>query len=56
MLDQTFVDKLDLKELATQLKENFELRGGGDKKTLTGGGGKFDASLQKFIVGWFKKK
>jgi len=53
---EQFADKVDLKNFATQLKENFGLRGGGDKTTLQGGGGKFDAKLKTFVHDWLAKK
>ena len=54
-LDKQFANRADLKEFATQLQENFGLRGGGDKTTLQGGGGKFDAKLEAFVREWLTK-
>jgi len=47
-----FADKLDLQNLATQLKENLGIRGGGDKTNLQGGMTKFDADLKTFVENW----
>ncbi len=47
---------LNLKNLATWLKENYNLRGGGSKTMLQGGGGKFDPKLKNSLIEWIKSQ
>jgi len=53
-VDKTFADRLNLKEFSILLKENHNLRGGGSKTILQGGGEKFDAKLKSFVFEWLK--
>jgi len=49
-----FADKLNLQKLASQLKEKFGMRGGGNKTNLQGGMAKFDPKLKSFVVEWIE--
>jgi alanyl-tRNA synthetase len=52
---EQFADRVDLKKFATWLNEEHELRGGGQRDTLQGGGSKFDANLKQSMSQWVKK-
>lgn len=55
-ISNRFADRLDFKEFGTWLKENANLRGGGSKNILQGGGAKFDANLKDMLKEWIKKQ
>jgi hypothetical protein len=44
-----------LNEFCSWLKEERGLRGGIEKNTIQGGGGKFDAKLKEEIQHWIQK-
>lgn len=46
--------QVNLKDFAAWLKDEHNLRGGGSKMTLQGGGAKFDGKLADAIKGWLK--
>ena len=50
-----FADRLNMKNFGSFLKETAQLRGGGSKNILQGGGAKFDANLKNHIVDWLQK-
>lgn len=51
-----FAKQVNLKEFGTWLKDHAQLRGGGSKNTLQGGGAKFDANLKELIKGWLTQQ
>lgn len=53
-VDKQFSDRLDLKEFSALLKEKHNLRGGGSKTIIQGGGDKFDAKLKTSVFEWLK--
>ncbi|MEX0940349.1 MAG: alanine--tRNA ligase [Candidatus Babeliales bacterium] len=56
ILADQFESQINLKAFATWLKDTFELRGGGKKGTLQGGGPAIDINqLKEGIVAWLKK-
>ncbi|MEX0849383.1 MAG: alanine--tRNA ligase [Candidatus Dependentiae bacterium] len=51
-MSDELADHLDIKKFSTWLKKNANLRGGGSKNILQGGGATFDANLKKNIIQW----
>ena len=54
-LAKTFKDKLDLKQLALFLRENFNLRGGGSPTMIHGGGASTPKNLKPDLAAWLEK-
>ena len=54
-LSKEFESRLNLKDFASWLKEEYGLRGGGPKNTLQGGGAKFDAKLGDDLKTWMEQ-
>ncbi len=54
-LSKQLEDHLNLKNFASWLKKEHNLRGGGAKNTLQGGGGKFDTNLGEAIKTWVQQ-
>jgi alanyl-tRNA synthetase len=54
-LSGEFLNKLDLKQFATWLKDKHDLHGGSTKNSVRGGGEKFEAHLGDRIKGWLEK-
>lgn len=53
-LSPQLAGQVDLKNLATLLKDKHGMQGGGSKNTLQGGGGKFDTKLKDALIAWLK--
>jgi len=53
-LSKTLISKLDLKKLATFLKTNLNLQGGGNQETLQGGGDK-NTKIKEELKNWILK-
>ncbi|MCX5922379.1 MAG: alanine--tRNA ligase [Candidatus Dependentiae bacterium] len=51
-LSSEFASMVNLKDFATWLKDNHQLRGGGNTNSLQGGGVKFDSNLETAISEW----
>ncbi len=49
-------NKLDIKQFGAWLKEDAQLRGGGSKNILQGGGAQFDANLKDMIKAWIENQ
>ncbi len=49
-------NQLDLKKFGSWLKDHANLRGGGSKNTLQGGGAKFDAHLKDQMKEWLSNR
>lgn len=54
-LSPQLAERVDLKNLATFLKDKHGMQGGGSKNSLQGGGGKFDAKLKDALTAWLKQ-
>ncbi len=53
-LSDQFANRVNLKNFAAWLKDEYGLRGGGTKNSIQGGGGKFDPELETAITAWLK--
>jgi len=56
ILSDQLTNRLNLENFASWLKEEYDLRCGGPKNTLQGGGDKFDANLGDDIKTWIKQQ
>jgi alanyl-tRNA synthetase len=56
MVSPNFSDKLNLKNFASFLKDEFAIKGGGTGTTLQGGMGKFSTELKEGIKRWLQKE
>ncbi len=48
------ITSVDLKSIATKLKDNYGIRGGGSGNFLQGGASQFDAKLKEDLKNWIK--